>query len=872
MASKFLSIRVEKNLRLVFDPSALRLQPGSVSRVRVTLTGDFPLELGEQVRFSPVWSDPVEGVSFTPETLLLSARGSTQGDIEVVVAEDAPVQQTTLLSTLGGISGLKNATVELNDLPVEVVHQGRAFELSFVLQRPLELLTGRTGQAYFVLRPVDGALLQPDEHMVVDLMVEGEGVSVSPTRLVFGADIPDQGAIVEYGGNQYALLKVTSEPGALPPGVLSAVSTVVATFAVDSSTLTDAVRVSVGAPLSIRTVRPVFRSEYALIFDPLELTVELEGSEMTASAMIDLILSGTLFAQFGAIPEHPVLHNVGLPIGMEELEVSITVEGEAVTVAEPAIRFDARHRQPVELQIDVSRLAEDVSVFTSTLTAIAPLGQFPSGVNATVFEQVLSVKVIRGSSTLTKRALRGSAEPELREFTLVFTTTGGRALEQVRVLAGGSTRVAVVLENADSLGQDEVVRVSFSTEVVTVRESVLELTAVKSSATFTIEAPYNASSTLGMVIASGEVVSVGSGSVVEKTRVAPTSLFDQRHRNFVESQTGEQAGQSPVATVSDQALPVELLSSAQARSRSGRSLVRRFALTFELDKLVVVEGTTISVPLRLMGIEDPIQGEPRLGDTERPLVEFSHDGKGIEPSIGLVFTDRLRQVDVVLEVAPEASSGDLLAFVSGLANATVEMALLPVNVVRTVSSSGREIALGFETVTGGSLSQLWLLTNVSTQVRLVLRNSYRLEVGENVVVTLQAPAGVAVDPGTLELSPGILHGAFTVGAAQATTVVAPIVALARWMREGVGTQSVSVSLPVSIVEFEAPEMVYVPGDEDGLSAREVSGDGFFVSRHEITRGQYAAFVAETGYAAGTCWADAVFSQTLGPPGGLRKLV
>ncbi len=368
-----------------------------------------------------------------------------------------------------------------------------------------------------------------------------------------------------------------------------------------------------------------------------------------------------------------------------------------------------------------------------------------------------------------------------------------------------------------------------------------------------------------MVIASGEVVSVGSGSVVEKTRVAPTSLFDQRHRNFVESQTGEQAGQSPVATVSDQALPVELLSSAQARSRSGRSLVRRFALTFELDKLVVVEGTTISVPLRLMGIEDPIQGEPRLGDTERPLVEFSHDGKGIEPSIGLVFTDRLRQVDVVLEVAPEASSGDLLAFVSGLANATVEMALLPVNVVRTVSSSGREIALGFETVTGGSLSQLWLLTNVSTQVRLVLRNSYRLEVGENVVVTLQAPAGVAVDPGTLELSPGILHGAFTVGAAQATTVVAPIVALARWMREGVGTQSVSVSLPVSIVEFEAPEMVYVPGDEDGLSAREVSGDGFFVSRHEITRGQYAAFVAETGYAAGTCWADAVFSQTLDHP-------
>ena len=96
-----------------------------------------------------------------------------------------------------------------------------------------------------------------------------------------------------------------------------------------------------------------------------------------------------------------------------------------------------------------------------------------------------------------------------RLLTLVFKTSEGRALEAARVLAGGSTRVAVALQKPEQLLPGEEVQVTLSAMVVTTDVPGLTLTLTEDvpSTVVSIAAGTGFGPRLGEVEASGEVLS-----------------------------------------------------------------------------------------------------------------------------------------------------------------------------------------------------------------------------------------------------------------------------------------------------------------------------------------------------------------------------
>ena len=110
-------------------------------------------------------------------------------------------------------------------------------------------------------------------------------------------------------------------------------------------------------------------------------------------------------------------------------------------------------------------------------------------------------------------------------FSFATATPGEMPLEQARVLAGGATRVRVVLDNPGLLEGDEavrVLRVSLSPGLVNISEvEPIRLTSANTSATFVITAAHD-TPPLGTVRVTGQVVS-GDIRVANK-RVAPITL------------------------------------------------------------------------------------------------------------------------------------------------------------------------------------------------------------------------------------------------------------------------------------------------------------------------------------------------------------
>ena len=109
-----------------------------------------------------------------------------------------------------------------------------------------------------------------------------------------------------------------------------------------------------------------------------------------------------------------------------------------------------------------------------------------------------------------------------REFALSFRILPSMPLATMaRVLAGGSTEVAVLLENPGQLRAGESMRVSLTADAITVVPDELRLSAQTPHASFSIDAAYDAVP-FGTVMASGAVRS--GGAVVVNTRVLPTTL------------------------------------------------------------------------------------------------------------------------------------------------------------------------------------------------------------------------------------------------------------------------------------------------------------------------------------------------------------
>ena len=239
----------------------------------------------------------------------------------------------------------------------------------------------------------------------------------------------------------------------------------------------------------------------------------------------------------------------------------------------------------------------------------------------------------------------------LHELVLSFTAPGGASLETARVLAGGTTKVAVRLANPGSLGEGEKVQVSFAT--ATTKVSVIPpewtLTEERPSTIFTIEARHDVDPSKGTVVASGEVML--NGARVLDTRVVST------------------------------ALAVEIVE-------------RRFRLSI-LDEagissspLRVLEGSEMQLRLRLLSVSSSL-GTPSLGEGEMLTVLLTFiDPTGTGSGILLVpaqvtFFRGSTETEVVLLLRGRSSDATLTAKAVefGLRNVSVESTAVAVDVI-----------------------------------------------------------------------------------------------------------------------------------------------------------------------------------------------
>ncbi len=114
----------------------------------------------------------------------------------------------------------------------------------------------------------------------------------------------------------------------------------------------------------------------------------------------------------------------------------------------------------------------------------------------------------------------------IRRFRLAFVPA-----TTARVLAGGTTEVAVALENPEVLRAGEQLLVSLQPTTVTVIPLELTLTSTMLHVPFTIEARHDAVPPLGMVVASGEVLS-GDAPVANTGVVSTTLTVEIAPRRF----------------------------------------------------------------------------------------------------------------------------------------------------------------------------------------------------------------------------------------------------------------------------------------------------------------------------------------------------
>ena len=206
----------------------------------------------------------------------------------------------------------------------------------------------------------------------------------------------------------------------------------------------------------------------------------------------------------------------------------------------------------------------------------------------------------------------------IRRFRLAFVPA-----TTARVLAGGTTEVMVALENPEVLREDEQLLVSLQPTTVTVIPLELTLTSTMLHVPFTIEARHDAVPPLGMVVASGEVLS--GDAPVANTRVVSTTLAveiaPRRFRLVVLSEAG-----APAPVVS------------------------------------LLAGGSTSLRVQLAGMASSL-GIPSLGADETLAVTLAYnDGTGVALSVTPgTFDAESTAVSVTLDAALDATPGTLTA-------------------------------------------------------------------------------------------------------------------------------------------------------------------------------------------------------------------
>ena len=626
-----------------------------VAGVDDPLLGMSQLFAGETLTVDFVYMDGT-GVSLSLAAPLLLGAGNPTPYLGDTARSSATVV-ASLEATNGVLEltgrGLVNARVEPVSLAIEVLPS--EFALVFTPSE-IGILTGR--EATVGLSLTGASLLLAGESVRVELRLADAGTVslVTPSLLVFDASTPRQEVVLQ------------AASGALP-GTTQLLASVEEspTNLADAAFVGDELRVDV---VSLR--------EFVWVFRSVETDEELQEAVVFAGATTRLLVS--LEDVQGARPL----------TGDERVEAVLTAPaGLTVSSSQLTLSAGAMSRE-VTLTADVGAMSGvlALSVMQTTLTTL------PRGTTVTVAEQ----------ATLPVRVLP-------REFALSFATPEGDALNTARVLAGGSTEVRLVLNDAGALLEGESVQVSLTTMTVTADLSGLTLTAKRSSATFTIEAAYGVASLSGMVEASGMVRS--GGTVATNTQVLPATLA------------------------------VEVV------ERQFRlSVERDFA---EIDSERVVASGTTEVVVHVAGVDDPLLGMSQLFAGETLTVDFVYmDGTGVSLSLAAPLLlgagnptpylgDTARSSATVV-ASLEATNGVLELTGRGLVNARVEPVSLAIEVLPS------EFALVF------TPSEIGILTGREATVGLSLTGASLLLAGESVRVELRL-----ADAGTVSLvTPSLL--------------------------------------------------------------------------------------------------------------------
>ena len=367
--------------------------------------------------------------------------------------------------------------------------------------------------------------------------------------------------------------------------------------------------------------------------------------------------------------------------------VSVTLTAETVSVVPPVVTL-AETTPRITLSIEAAVDA----VAGGTVEAAGVVLSGGSAVeNTSVSPATLAVEVLP------------------RRFALRFETPEGTVLEMARVVAGSTTEVAVVLTDAEALGDDEEVPLTLTAEGVgvSVVPSSVTLTVAASSAMLTIDAAVDAmSGTLTAEADTGDVMYI----VVESATLAVTIL------------------------------------------------PRDFALRFEtlegeaLTEAEVVAGSTAEVAVVL-------ESADLLGLDEAVPVTLTAEGVGVSMDMVALSMAMPRAV-LTIDAAVDAMPGSLTAEVGihDVMNAVVEPAGLRVTILP------RRFSLRFETPEGAVLETAWVTAGRTTEVAVVLESADLLGLDEAVPVTLTA-VGVGVSMDMVALSMAMPRAVLTIDAA-----------------------------------------------------------------------------------------------------------
>ena len=343
----------------------------------------------------------------------------------------------------------------------------------------------------------------------------------------------------------------------------------------------------------------------------------------------------------------------------------------------------------------------------------------------------------------------------IRRFRLAFAPA-----TTARVLAGGTTEVMVVLENSNVLMEDEQLRISLQPTTVTVIPSELTLTSTMLQAPFTIEARHDAVPPLGMVVASGEVLS-GDAPVAYTQVLSTTLAVEIAPRRFL----------------------LAVLEKDGAR----------------IDFKYVVAGGSTEVVVSISGVRTPL-GRGRLDVSETLQVDFVYTGgEGVTLSPVSFNEDALfTSAPATVDAGEGATSGVLRLTGSGLVNADVAPVTLRVEVLPN------EFRLVFEP------PQIGILTGTEETVVLSLTDASRLPAEDEVLVELlldDASTVSVMSPTTLSFNASATSHVVVLSAAADTSPGATVLVASVEMSPAslAGVRFVGAGLPVSIVgerEFE----------------------------------------------------------------------